>query len=163
MSETAKPTRKKAAVFASPKDVRKEAPDSEPETQGTEPPGPAAPPPNEGGQVPGGAGTQVGTPPGTQVGRTVDKHQENNEESKTESPLDFSLRAVLADDKDPEQDWVKSGWQAKKYRKAAVKALIKIKWRGYTEEQDIIDAALDAYIPGSISTEAREMARRGEL
>lgn len=121
--------------------------------------GPADPPPNGGSQVSPQAGTQVGTPPGTQVGRTEDSHQE---EQGNES-LDFSMRGALADTKDPEQDWIKSGWQAKRYRKAAVAVAIKFKWRGYREQQDLIDAALDAFLPTELVNEARDMARRGEL
>lgn len=119
--------------------------------------------PNGGDQVPGEAGTQVGTSTGTQVDRTEDKQQQERQEGQEDTGLDFSMRAALADEKDPEQDFIKSGWQAKRYRKAAVKAAVKFKWRGYKEEQDVIDAALDAYLPKQLSDEARNMARRGEL
>jgi hypothetical protein len=120
---------------------------------------PEGPPPNEGGQVPQQVPTQVGTPPGTQVGR---KEEESEEENKGDA-LDFSLRGALSDKKDPEQDWVKSGWQAKRYRKAAVDVAVKFKWRGFTDRQDIVDAALAAFLPKEVMDEAREMARRGEL
>jgi hypothetical protein len=121
--------------------------------------GPAEPPPNEGRQAPPQEGAQVGTSPGTQVDR---KDEEPQEEGKEDS-MDFSLRGALADKKDPEHDWVKSGWQALRYRKAAVDVAVKFKWRGFTDRQDVVDAALAAYLPKELSDEAREMARRGEL
>ena len=73
------------------------------------------------------------------------------------------MRGALAGRKDPDQDWVKSGWQALKYRKAAVETAVKFKWRGYTDQQEVVDAALDAFLPKELSDTARDMARRGEL
>lgn len=124
---------------------------------------PATTPPNGGDQVPPQAGTHVGTSPGTQLVPTVESNQFSQVSAHDDSPMEFSMRAALAEEKDPEQDWVKSGWQAKRYRKAAVKVAIKFKWRGYREEQDVIDAALAAFLPKELMDEAREMARRGEL
>lgn len=139
--------KKKAKEPATPKD----APASET--------GPADPPPNRGGQVSPQAGTQVGTPPDTQVDRTEDAVEEGH----GNDAMDFSMRGALADAKDPEQDWAKSGWQAKRYRKAAVAVAVRFKWRGYRRQQDLIDAALEAFLPPELSNEARDMARRGDL
>lgn len=175
MSGKDRPTPRRRAVVATEEEIRVSPPGSDesdgPENtevqegrdakENTDPP--AGPPPNGGGQVPVEAGTQVGTSPGTQLGRTEDKQQEERQGGSSDSLLDFSMRAALAEEKDPEQDWIKSGWQAKRYRKAAVRAAVKFKWKGYKEEQDVIDAALDAYIPKQLSDEARNMAQRGEL
>lgn len=124
-------------------------------------------PPNGGGQVPDQVGTQVGTSGGTQVARKEEKDQEEqpdkDEEDSPGSSLDFSMRGALADEKDPDQDWVKSGWQAKRFRKAAVDVAVRFKWRGYRSRQELVDAALDAFLPKELVDEARDMARRGEL
>jgi hypothetical protein len=169
-ASNARPARR-SKLTASDENIRVGGPDPEPEPDpkaepknepGPDPqqdPGPADPPPNGGVQVPPQEGTQVGTSPGTQVGR---KEEEAQEEGKEDS-LDFSLRGALADKKDPEQDWVKSGWQALRYRKAAVDVAIKFKWRGFTERQEVVDAALAAYLPKELMDAAREMARKGEL
>lgn len=116
---------------------------------------PAGPHPKEGGQVPGQVGTQVGTSTGTSVART--------EESPKVEGLDFSLRGALSDPPVPEQDWRKSGWQALRFRKKAVEAAIRFKWRGFRTEQELVDAALAAFLPEELQATAREMAERGEL
>lgn len=121
--------------------------------------GAAASPPNGGGQVPGEEGTQVGTSPGTQVVRT----EEGEQERAVSETLDFSARSALRAHKDPDQDWVKSGWQGLRYVKATVDLAVKFKWRGYTERQDVVNAALQDYLPKELLDLARDMASRGEL
>lgn len=120
-----------------------------------EKPKPAAPPPNGGGQVPAEVGTQVPTTRGTNVGR--------KDEAPEEEDLDFSLNGMLSETIDPEVDWRKAGWSAKRYRKKTVETLVRINWRGYRTEQELVDAALAAFMPDSVQKLARDKALRGEL
>lgn len=116
---------------------------------------PAPPPPNGGGKVPPEVGTQVPTSRGTNVGR--------KDESPEGDDLDFSLNGMLSETVDPDVDWRKAGWSAKRFRKKTVETLVRIGWRGYRTEQELVDAALADYMPDSVQQVARDKALRGEL
>lgn len=85
------------------------------------------------------------------------------DEEPQDDDLDFSLESALSEVIDPDQDWRKSGWAAKRYRKKSVEVLVDRKWRGYKTEQALVDAALAAFLPQKVMDTARTMATRGEL
>lgn len=115
--------------------------------------------PNGGGQVPQEVppqeGTKVGTPQGTSGGTSQDDSKDDG--------LDFSLDGMLSETIDPEVDWRKAGWSAKRYRKRAVETLVSLRWKGYRTEQELVDAALAAFLPDEVQDKARQKALRGEL
>ena len=117
------------------------------------------PQPNSGGQVPQEVppqeGTQVRAPGGTAGGTNKGEIKDNE--------LDFSLDGLLSETIDPEVDWRKTGWSAKRYRKRAVETLVSLRWRGYRTEQELVDAAVAAFIPDEVQDKARQKALRGEL
>lgn len=114
---------------------------------------------NGGGKVPAQEGTQVGTSGGTSRGTKGAKKKSASDDTD----LDFSLDGLLSEAVDPETDWRKAGWSAKRYRKKTVEVLVSIGWRGYRTEQELVDAALASFLPDSVQEKSREKAARGEL
>lgn len=159
MSTSNRPAKRRSAVPSGDEEEInisvKPVDDEEPNGNHGSTPPPAPIPPNGGGQVPGGVGTQVGTSTGTNMGR--------KDEGRQDDDLDFSLESALSEVIDPDQDWRKSGWAAKRYRKKSVEVLVSMKWRGYKTEQALVDAALAAFLPQQVMDKARTMATRGEL
>lgn len=147
---------KKANVSDDFEDALEDAPEVYAPTKRKQAP---EPPPNSGGQVPQEVptqeGTQVRTPQGTSGGTSQGRDADEK--------LDFSLDSMLSEAVDPEVDWRKAGWSAKRYRKRAVEILVDIRWRGYRTEQELVDAALAAFIPDEVQDKARQKALRGEL
>jgi hypothetical protein len=147
---------KKASVEDDFDDALKDAPPVYAPTTKKEP---APNQPNGGGEVPQEVppqeGTQVRTPQGTSGG--------TSSEGPKDDSLDFSLDGMLSETIDPEVDWRKAGWSAKRYRKRAVEILVDLRWKGYRTEQELVDAALAAFLPDQVQDKARQKALRGEL
>jgi hypothetical protein len=116
-------------------------------------------PPNGGVQVP----QEVPPQEGTQVRTSGGTSRGTSKRRDADEKLDFSLDGMLSESVDPEVDWRKAGWSAKRYRKRAVEILVDIRWRGYRTEQELVDAALAAFLPDEVQDKARQKALRGEL
>lgn len=77
--------------------------------------------------------------------------------------LDLSLTALLANRKDPDEDWDQTGWRNPRHLKALVAFLAKFGYRGHKHEQEIVRAALLAYLPDALVEISRDLARGGKL
>jgi hypothetical protein len=75
----------------------------------------------------------------------------------------FTFDDMRIGQKDIDQDTEQSGWRTPRHLKRLVKFLVLFGYRGHSSEQDLVAAALKAYLPSAALGLARSLAREGRL